>query len=341
MGTTTMRRVTVRPHEVVLVDAERPEPKPGEVLVESTMIGVCGSDVHAAAGHHPFVSLPYNPGHEVVGVVRELGSGVTEVHVDDRVVVEPTLPCWSCKHCQAGRINLCERLHFFGCVYDQGGMADYFTIPANRLHVLPADLSDRQAVLIEPLSTPVHAVALNGGVADAAVVIIGAGTIGLLVLAAARSAGARRVVMTDVQPSKRARALRLGADAVVDADRPDLVEAVREELGESADVVFDCVAVQGTVDQAIRLAMKGGSVMIVGVPASPVTVPLPEVQDQQVRVQGSAMFMPADFIAATRMIQTGDVREADFITAQFPLDRAAEAFAASATGEQVKVVLIH
>jgi 2-desacetyl-2-hydroxyethyl bacteriochlorophyllide A dehydrogenase len=337
----TMRRVTVRAQGVVLVDAERPEPGPGEVLVEPTVIGVCGSDVHAAAGHHPFVSLPYNPGHEVVGVVRQLGSGVTDVQVDDRVVVEPTLPCWSCKHCRAGRINLCEQLRFFGCVHDQGGMADYFTIPANRVHVLPAEMSDRQAVLIEPLATPVHAVALSGGVADAAVAIIGAGTIGLLVLAASRAAGARRVVMTDVQPGKRARALRLGADAVVDADRPDVVEAMREELGESADVVFDCVAVQGTVDQAVRLAMKGGSVMIVGVPASPVTVPLPEVQDQQVRMQGSAMFMPADFIAATRMIQTGHVREADLITAQFPLEKAAEAFAASASGQEVKVVLTH
>ncbi len=334
-----MRRVTVRPEEVALVEAERPEPRPGEILVQPTVVGVCGSDVHAAAGHHPIVTLPYNPGHEVVGVVCELGGAVTEVQVGDRVVVEPTLPCWECKHCRAGRINLCERLRFFGCVHDQGGMADYFTIPANRVHVLPADLTDEQAVLIEPLATPVHAVALNGGVADAAVVIIGAGTIGLLVLAAARAAGARRVVMTDIQQSKRARALRLGADAVVDAARSDVVAAVREELGESADVVFDCVAVQATVDQGIQLALKGGSVMIVGVPVKPVTVPLPEIQDQQVRVQGSAMFMPADFIAATRMIQTGHVREADFITAKFPLDQAAAAFAACTTGEEVKVVL--
>ena len=334
-----MRRVTVRPGEVALVEAERPEPRPGEILVQPTVVGVCGSDVHAAAGHHPIVTLPYNPGHEVVGVVCELGGAVTEVQVGDRVVVEPTLPCWECKHCRAGRINLCERLRFFGCVHDQGGMADYFTIPANRVHVLPADLTDEQAVLIEPLATPVHAVALNGGVADAAVVIIGAGTIGLLVLAAARAAGARRVVMTDIQQSKRARALRLGADAVVDAARSDVVAAVREELGESADVVFDCVAVQATVDQGIQLALKGGSVMIVGVPVKPVTVPLPEIQDQQVRVQGSAMFMPADFIAATRMIQTGHVREADFITAKFPLDQAAAAFAACTTGEEVKVVL--
>ena len=330
-----MRRVTVHPGQIVIGEAERPTPRPGEVLVQSNVIGVCGSDTHAAAGHHPFVPLPYNPGHEVVGVVRELGPDARGVAVGDRVIVEPTLPCWTCKMCAAGQINLCENLRFFGCVYDQGGMADYFTIPANRVHVLPEDLTDLQAVLIEPLSTPVHAVKLSGGVENKAVVIIGAGTIGLLVLAAAR-----RVVMTDMLPSKRERALRLGADAVVDATDPDATGQIRAELGESADVVFDCVAIQATVDQAITLALKGGVVMIVGVPARPVTVPLPEVQDLQVRIQGSATYLPEDYATATEMVQAGKVRVDDFITARFPLERAAEAFAASAGGEEVKVVVL-
>jgi 2-desacetyl-2-hydroxyethyl bacteriochlorophyllide A dehydrogenase len=242
--------------------------------------------------------------------------------------------------CSNGQINLCENLRFFGCVHDQGGMADYFTIPANRVHVIPDDLTDLQAVLIEPLSTPVHAVKLSGGVQDQAVVIIGAGTIGLLVLAAARHAGARRIVMTDILQSKRARALRLGADAVVDAAAHDATAQIRTELGESADVVFDCVAIQPTVDQAVQLALKGGVVMIVGVPARPVTVPLPEIQDLQVRIQGSATYLPEDYATATEIIQAGKVRVEDIITARFPLDQAATAFSSAAGGEEVKVVLL-
>jgi len=340
MNTAIMKRVTVRSDEILLVDAAVPIPEPDEILVESLVIGLCGSDTHAASGHHPFIALPYNPGHEVVGTVRELGTDVTDVQVGDRVIVEPTLPCWNCKMCTTGRVNLCENLRFFGCIHDQGGMADFFTIPANRVHAVPEDLTDLQAVLIEPLSTPVHAVNLSGGVAGKAVAIIGAGTIGLLVLAAARHAGARRIVMTDVLASKRQRARRLGADAVVDAGSPDVVPRVRSELDESADVVFDCVAIQSTVDQAIQLAVKGGTVMIVGVPTRPVTVPLSLIQDYQIRVQGSATYLPSEYDIAIEIIRAGEVRVEGFVTARYPLDRAAAALASSAGGEEVKVVVL-
>ena len=334
-----MRRVTVQPDQVVVVDAEQPVPEPHEVLVESLVMGVCGSDTHAAAGQHPLVHPPFNPGHEVVGIVRERGGSVTEVAVGDRVLVEPPLPCWTCKPCRAGRSNLCENLLFFGCGYAQGGMADYFTLPADRVHRLPDELDDFQSVLIEPLATPVHAVALSGGVEGRTVAILGAGTIGLLVLAAVRHAGARRVVVTDMLPGKRDRARRLGADAVVDAGRADVVEQVRAELGESADVVFDCVAVQSTMDQAVALALRGGTVMVVGVPPRPVTLPLALIQDAQMRVQGSATYLPEDYATATQIIAAGLVRVEDFVTARYPLEQAAEAFAASAGGDEVKVVL--
>ena len=86
-------------------------------------------DTHALHGRHPFIQLPYAPGHEVIGTVRAIADGVTEVDVGQRVVVEPTLPCWTCKQCRAGRENLCENLKFFGCAYPQGGMADFFRSP--------------------------------------------------------------------------------------------------------------------------------------------------------------------------------------------------------------------
>lgn len=335
-----MRRVTVTaPNVVEVVDAPAPELRAGEVRVRMTVTGVCGSDVHASHGRHPFVPLPYNPGHEVVGVVTEAAGDVTGLAPGDRVTVEPTLPCWECKMCRTGRSNICERLRFFGCGYEQGGMADEFTVPANRIHRVPDDFDDLQAILIEPLSTPVHAVRLAGDVAGKAVAVIGAGTIGLLVLAALKHAGARRIVMTDVLESKRERALRLGADAVVDAARADVAEAVRAELGESADVVFDCVAVQQTLDQGIAMALKGGTVVIVGVPAAPVTIPAPQIQDLQVRIQGSATYMPEDYATSIEIIRAGGVRAEDFVTSRFPLERAADAFAAASSGEQVKVVV--
>ncbi len=336
---TTMRQVTANLESVTVGEALVPAPEPDEALVQMTITGVCGSDTHAVHGRHPFIPLPYHPGHEVVGVVRALGTQVSSVEVGDRVTVEPTLPCWECKMCTTGRENLCENLQFFGCGYDQGGMADYFTVPANRLHIIPADFSDQQAILVEPLSTPVHAVRLAGDLSGKTVAILGAGTIGLLVLCVVRSKGARRIVVTDVLASKRDRALRLGADVALDSTADDVVEQVRAELGESADVVFDCVAIQPTVDQAIGMALKAGTVVIVGVPSAPVTVPLPIVQDQQVRIQGSATYLPEDYAESIELIAAGTVRAEDFVTASFGLEQVADAFALSTAGEQVKVVV--
>jgi len=333
------RVIVTAEHEVTLTSVEAPRPVAGEALVRSVLSGVCGSDTHAQHGRHPHIALPYAPGHEVVGVVDELGEGVTEVAVGDRVTVEPTLPCWHCKQCLAGRQNLCENLTFFGCGYAQGGMAQLFTVPANRLHRIPDEMDDVTASLIEPLSTPVHAVRLAGSVEGKAVAILGAGTIGLLVLAVVRSQGAARVVVSDVLESKRDRALRLGADAVVDARAADVVDQVRSALGESADVVFDCVAIQSTVDQAVDMARKAGTVVIVGVPSAPVTLDLPVVQDEQVRVQGAATYLPQDYAASIELLRSGAVRSEDMVTATFPLEQAADAFAASTSGDQVKVLV--
>jgi 2-desacetyl-2-hydroxyethyl bacteriochlorophyllide A dehydrogenase len=335
-----MRRVIVSAdHEAGLQQAPIPVPGSDEVLVQMTLAGVCGSDTHALHGRHPFISLPFAPGHEVIGIVLAVGGEVTQVRPGNRVTVEPPLPCWNCKQCKAGRENLCENLGFFGCGAPQGGMADFFTIAANRLHLVPDELDDRQAILIEPLSTPVHAVRLAGPLEGKSVAILGAGTIGLLLLATVLHHGASRVVVTDVLERKRARALQLGAQAIVDAGRADAVEAVREALGESADVVFDCVAVQHTVDQAIAMALNGGTVVILGIPTGDVTVPLALIQDQQVRIQGSATYLPQDYLEAIEILATGRVRPQDLITAVYPLERVSEAFAAAASGENIKVIL--
>jgi threonine dehydrogenase-like Zn-dependent dehydrogenase len=338
-----------------------PTLRPGQALVRSTLVGVCGSDLHAVAGRHPFVPLPYRPGHEVVGIVERLaddageapsagaasGLGPARVRAGDRVVVEPTLYCGTCKQCRRGVFNLCERLDFFGCGHPQGGMADHFSVRTDRLHVLPDELSDEQAALIEPLSTPVHAVRLASGarpgeaadLSGRTVAVLGAGTIGLLVLVAARHAGAARVVVTDLLATKRERALALGAFAAVDAAAPDAVEAVRDALGESADVVFDCVSVQSSIDQAIAMAVKGGNVVVVGVAEDPISVPLPLVQDLQIRIQGSATYLADDYATAMGMIAAGAVRPADIVTLIAPLDDVESAFAAARSGEHIKVLI--
>jgi L-iditol 2-dehydrogenase len=334
-----MMRVVVQPDGVKVVEAAVPEPGPGEAQLRMVVAGVCGSDTHALRGRHPNVHPPYAPGHEVVGVVTAVAADVTSVRVGQRATVEPDLPCWECKQCRAGRQNLCERLGFFGCGSEQGGMADVFTIDARRLHVVPDDFDDATAALIEPLSTPVHAIRLAGGVRDRAVAILGVGTIGLLTLKVARAQGARRIVVTARSAGSRKRALAFGADAAVDATAEDAADQVRAALGESADVVFDCVAEQSTMTQSLAIADKGGTVVVVGVPAGEVLIPLALLQDSQLRIQGSATYLPEDYADAMVLLRDGVVTAADFVTAVRPLSQAAAAFADAESGEHIKVLV--
>jgi 2-desacetyl-2-hydroxyethyl bacteriochlorophyllide A dehydrogenase len=334
------RRVLMSaPGTVEVVTEAVPRLERGEALVELSVAGVCGSDKAALHGEHAFMGPPYYPGHEVVGAVIEVGDGVDEVGVGDRVTVEPTIPCGRCKPCLNNAENLCENMQFFGCGWREGAMADVFSVPAYRLHKIPAELTDNQAVLIEPLATGVHSVRMAGDLHGKAVAILGAGTIGLMTLIAAREAGARRIVSTDFVPAKRELALELGADAVVDAAVDDLAEAVRAELGESGDVVFDCVAKQETLPESIKIALKGGTVVVEGGARKPVTIDLPKIQEFQVRLQGVTTYCAEDYDAAIDMLVRGVIDVDRFVTVTYPLPRASEAFAAIDTGQEVKILI--
>jgi threonine dehydrogenase-like Zn-dependent dehydrogenase len=178
----------------------------------------------------------------------------------------------------------------------------------------------------------VHAVRLVGNVKGKAVAVLGAGTIGLLTLVAARHAGAKKIVSTDQLANKRQMALELGAD--------DVVAAVRGELGESADVVFDCVSHQDTLDSAIKMAVKGGTVGIVGGPRRPAVIDHPVVQEFQIRLQGCATYRSEDFRDAMAIIGSGVFSAERLVTATFPLPKAPEAFAAIDSGREGKILVL-
>lgn len=336
------RHVVVSALDDVVVETEAVgTPQPGEARVRTSLVGICGSDLHAACGKHPFIELPYRPGHEAVGVVDAVGPGVDDSLVGTRVTIEPNLACGQCTQCRAGRYNICRDLLVFGC-QTAGALADSFTIPADRLVALPDQLDDRHAILIEPLATPVHTVRraaeLVGDLRDRAVVVIGAGPIGLFTLLAARHAGAR-VVVADLLESKRARAERLGAVGSVDPTAEDVVAAAQRLLGGPAAVVVDCVSRESTVALAVDLVDKGGAVMIVGVAQGSTPVPLGLIQDRELALVGNLMYVREDFTAAMELLASGIVEVDEIISAAFDLDHAAEAFAASADAENVKILV--
>lgn len=336
------RRVVVNSLDDIAIEkTPQPEPATGEARVRTTVVGICGSDLHAACGRHPFIELPYRPGHEAVGVVEAVGQGVDESWVGARVTIEPNLACGNCPQCRAGRYNICRDLLVFGC-QTPGALADSFTIDADRLVALGDDLDDRHAILIEPLATPVHTVRraaeVVGDLSDRPVVVIGAGPIGLFTLLAARHAGAR-VVVADLLGSKRARAQRLGAVGTFDPADPDAVATARELLGGPAAVVIDCVSRESSVAQAVELVDKGGAVMIVGVAEGATPVPLGLIQDRELALIGNLMYIREDFTAAIELLAAGAVPVDEIISAEFDLEQSDRAFAASADAENVKVLV--
>ncbi|MFE2449829.1 zinc-binding dehydrogenase, partial [Streptomyces sp. NPDC059426] len=165
------------------------------------------------------------------------------------------------------------------------------------------------------------------------------GPIGLLTALAARAAGARTVIVTDPVAAKRDRAVRLGADAALASGTPGLPDLVRERLGGGADVVFDCVSMSASITQAVQSVEKGGTVMVVGVPQGPSSVPLDLVQDREITVRGSLMYVGEDVRAAMSLLETGVVPADEFVTATFPLERADEAFRAAGGPDQMKVLV--
>lgn len=335
-----MRVVAEQIGRVGVAEVPVPAPGPGQVLVRIALAGVCGSDTHAVAGHHPLLAPPYYPGHEATGTVAKVGPEVTFPAVGQRVILKPNVCCGECVNCRAGRTNACQNLRWIGCDPSgalPGAMADYLLAPASNLYTVPDEVNDRQAVLVECLATAVHAARIAGDLTGARVVVLGAGTIGLFAVMAARRAGAGPIVVTDLDPDKRERALRHGADVAVDAAAGGFVDDVRAGLGGPADVVFDCVANEHSVPQAVSVLRRSGTLLVVGVPPRDFAIPMPLVQDWELRVQGCANYTEEDIVTALGMAR--DLPEEEVISDRFPFAEAAVAFELASRNTSGKVVV--
>ena len=343
MNAPTIRRVVATAVDTIeLIDAPAPVPEAGEVSIRVTVSGICGSDLHAVAGHHPWMTLPIALGHEVVGVVDAVGDGVTSIETGTRVTVEPTLPCRDCKQCRLGNVNICENLSFLGCGAPQGALADSFTIPADRVQALDDAMSDLDAVLIEPLATPCHAVRLAAG--DEGI---------------ARRPGRRRdrrrhdrTVRARGRPGSRCRSCRRGGPDGIQArsrGAPRRRGGVRFPRATSSPgsvrTSERALTSSSTASRSSRPSPRpcacatGGTVALVGVPARDVIVPVQLLQDRQIRLQGCATDLSEDYATATRIITSGTVSAADFVSADFPLADLDAAFAAARDPQTVKVVV--
>ena len=238
--------------EIEIADIPVPEPGPGDVLVQVHYCGVCGSDIEA------YQTGMYEPGlvigHEFAGEIVALGHGVTGWALGDRVTADNVLPCGQCAFCREGRPILCQQVLSPGVTMD-GGMAEYVRLPVQVLHRLPADVSMRQGALVEPLSIALYGVSSSALRVGDQALVLGAGPIGLLTLQCALLAGARRVLVAEVNPTRAALAIRLGADGVFHPLKEDLaVELPAYTGGRGPEVVFVCTPAPAAYHDARSLA---------------------------------------------------------------------------------------
>jgi L-iditol 2-dehydrogenase len=322
------RARVVAPNQIILEEAPIPAAQTGEVLIAIQVCGICGSDIHAFAGKHPFIDLPVVPGHEFSGVIRTLGAGVSGFKVSQRVTVEPSLVCGVCPRCRSGRYNICDNLRVIGCQAD-GAMAQYITVPADKVIALPDSISFTDAALIEPAAVGVHAVRRADVAAAQRIAIIGAGTIGLMTLQAALALGAREVIITDTIEERLSVARRLGVHHTVNVAATNLLEWMKQQYGESnpCDLVFECVGLEQPLDSAMSIAAKGARIVAVGVYPGRVTMPMHWVQDRELEIVGTLMYVRDDFLTAMEFIRQGKIQTAPLISRQEPLSNVVEVFA--------------
>lgn len=328
-----------QPGTLELREVPRPEPKPGHVVVEVRNCGICGSDLHYWSGGFPVPSVC--PGHEISGEVAAVGAGVTRLRAGDRVAVEPAITCGRCTSCRVGDYQLCREFRVLG-THENGGFAQYLHMPEYALFPLPAAVDWATAALTEPLAVGVHAVRLGNVRLGDRVLVLGAGTIGLLAALAAVEAGASEVLITARHPHQRAAAERFGARPFAEG-REDLSAYVFDH---PVDVTIETVGgAADTLNQALYSTRAGGSVVVLGVFTGQPQINAVVLMLKEIRMIGSLMYgrhgTRADFDVALDVLARRAGEMSHLITHALPLAEIGDGYriAADKTQKSIKVTI--
>jgi threonine dehydrogenase-like Zn-dependent dehydrogenase len=353
-------------------DVPEPDlPSPDWVKIDTRLAGICGSDLgtitlHTSTYYEPFSSSPFTLGHEQVGLITEVGPEVQGWQAGERVIIEPILWCaprgyardkW-CKYCLKGEINKCLNLahgalspglHTGACKDTGGSWSKTFTAHQSQLYRVPNSVSDENALLVEPFACGLHAALQNMPKDEDTVLILGAGTIGLMQLAGLRAAGSKaKIIITARYPFQAEAAERLGADEVLRGG--DLYAQIAERtegqlyqpiLGKQVlvggvDMTFECVGADGTLDDALRLTRPGGRVVVVGVPGIAKGVDWTAIFDKELTVTAAYSYHHAEkwrgqtrstFDIALEMMASGALDIGWMVSRRYPLDDYKQALA--------------
>lgn len=341
--TQTMRALVKaeRAPGLTMMQVPVPEPGPNDVLIRIHKSAICGTDMHIwnwDAWAQKTIPVPMHVGHEYVGVIEKVGSAVTGYKGGERVTGEGHIVCGHCRNCRAGKRHLCPNTVGVG-VNRPGSFAEYLCLPAENVFPLPAEVPDDVASIFDPYGNAAHT-ALSFDLVGEDVLITGAGPIGIMAVAIAKKAGARHVVITDVNEYRLDLATKLGATRAVNVAKQDL-KAVMKELGmtEGFDVGLEMSGNAGAFRGMIDAMVNGGKIALLGIFGEDAAIDWGKVIFKGLFLKGIyGREMYETWYKMAAMIQSGlDLNPV--ITHRFPIERFQEGFEAMNSGKSGKVVL--
>lgn len=315
---------------------------PHDVLVNNKACGICGTDVHIYHGEKGSadVTPPVVLGHEFAGIVAEVGSEVTSVKVGDHVAMDPNMYCNQCMPCRMGKKQECEHLFALG-VNVNGGFAEYAVCPETQCFKVREDISFDEAAMAESLACVVHGIDQAQIQPGQVVLVIGGGTIGLMMVQMARLCGASTIILSEPVEMRRKIGMEVGADAAIDPIHENVPQRIKEICGrDGADVVIECVGKPFAVEQAFSAAGFAATILLFSVPGVDATVPLPlfDVYKKELRIVGS-MINPDTHQRAVNLINSGRLELKKLITHVYDLEHMDEAIHMQMSAESIKVVV--
>ncbi len=318
--------------KMVIKEIEKPKAGKGKVVVSIEYVGICGSDVHyyhsgRCGAYEVDLSQDFMLGHECGGVITEVGEGVTDLKVGDKVALEPGITCGNCEFCKAGKYNLCPDVIFLATPPVQGCNMEFIEYPQEYCFKLPDHLSTKEGALIEPLSVGMHAANQgNVGVGDT-VVILGSGCIGLTTLLSCRAHGCGTVIVSDLVDARLGKAKELGADYVLNGRNCDVIEEVRKITGgRMADKVFETAGSPVTIKQTPFIAGRGATITLVGISVQPeIEFNFAQIMDKELSIQSVFRYRNI-YPRAIAAVASGAVDVKGIVTHEFDFDHIQDAY---------------
>lgn len=283
-------------------------------------------------------------GHESSGIIEKVGSSVKSLKAGDRVALEPGVPCRRCDRCKEGKYNLCKHMAFAATPPFDGTLAKYYALPEDFCYKLPEHVSLEEGALVEPLSVAVHIVKQAAVKPGDAIVVMGAGPVGLLCGAVAKSFGASKIVAVDIQQGRLDFAKKFAATGTFMPEKVPAEEnaarLIREhDLGDGADVIIDASGAEPSIQTGILALRDGGTYVQGGMGKNEITFPIMAMCIKELNVRGSFRYGSGDYQLAVDLIASGKIDVKELITGKVAFREAEQAFQEVKAGKGIKILI--